>query len=300
MDSKKVNALFTALEYGSLTAAAQQLGYTQAGMTNMMNSLEEELGLSLLVRGKSGVHLSSDGQTIQPELRNFLSAAQELERRAKNIKNSASDGIRVGTYSSVARQWLPQVLSDFADVHPETEVSVVMGGIVDSYEMVKKAEVDCAFVSYQSTMMKSLAWTPLHDDELLAILSEDYSLEGDAFPVAAFSGESFIMPSLGFDLDINPVFNSTSGKISPRTSYTNMDDASVVSMVKHGFGISILSRMVLEGMADGIKAVSIAPAAYRRIGIIADKRRMNDKNIRHFIESTKRSVRDMYGSLAEA
>ena len=43
MESKKCRALLTALEAGSLTAAAAELGYTQAGMTNMMNSLEAEL-----------------------------------------------------------------------------------------------------------------------------------------------------------------------------------------------------------------------------------------------------------------
>ena len=58
MDSKKIYALLTAIDCGSLTAAAEKLGYTQSGLTHMMNSLENELGLNLLVRSKSGVHLA--------------------------------------------------------------------------------------------------------------------------------------------------------------------------------------------------------------------------------------------------
>ena len=58
MDSKKVHALLLAIEKGSLTSAATELGYTQSGLTHMMNALEEELGLNLLVRSKNGVRLS--------------------------------------------------------------------------------------------------------------------------------------------------------------------------------------------------------------------------------------------------
>lgn len=50
MDSKKIYALLAAIDCGSLTAAAEKLGYTQSGLTHMMNSLENELGLNLLVR----------------------------------------------------------------------------------------------------------------------------------------------------------------------------------------------------------------------------------------------------------
>ena len=54
MDTKKTRALLLALEKGSLTAAAEELGYTQSGLTHMMNSLEDEAGISLLVRSKVG------------------------------------------------------------------------------------------------------------------------------------------------------------------------------------------------------------------------------------------------------
>ena len=54
MDTKKTKALLLALERGSLTAAAEELGYTQSGLTHMMNSLEDELGIRLLVRSKVG------------------------------------------------------------------------------------------------------------------------------------------------------------------------------------------------------------------------------------------------------
>ena len=75
MDTKKTRALLTALEKGSLTAAAEELGYTQSGLTHMMNSLEDELGLKLLVRSKGGVRLSPSVQELLPRLRALYESA---------------------------------------------------------------------------------------------------------------------------------------------------------------------------------------------------------------------------------
>ena len=53
MDTKKLEALAAAVQYGSFTRAAEALGYTQSGMTHMMNSLERDIGFPVLLRGRA-------------------------------------------------------------------------------------------------------------------------------------------------------------------------------------------------------------------------------------------------------
>ena len=53
MDTKKLEALLTAVELGSFTRAAEVLGYTQSGLTHMMNSLEKDIGFTVLLRPRS-------------------------------------------------------------------------------------------------------------------------------------------------------------------------------------------------------------------------------------------------------
>ena len=50
MDTEKCRALIAALELGSLTAAAESLGYTPSGISRMMAALEDEMGFPLLIR----------------------------------------------------------------------------------------------------------------------------------------------------------------------------------------------------------------------------------------------------------
>ena len=95
MDSKKVSALLTAIDRGSLTAAAAELGYTQSGLTHMMNSLEDELGVSLLIRSKGGVRLSPTGQELLPKLKGFADAAAALEREADQLRLKTGSTLRL-------------------------------------------------------------------------------------------------------------------------------------------------------------------------------------------------------------
>ena len=106
MDTKKIRALLTALEKGSLTAAAEEMGYTQSGLTHMMNSLEDELGIRLLVRSKGGVRLSPAGRELLPQLTALSDCAAELERSVEKLVQRSFTVLRLGAYSSVSRQWL--------------------------------------------------------------------------------------------------------------------------------------------------------------------------------------------------
>ena len=51
MSISKYKVLLTAVDMGSFSAAAEKLGYTQSGLTHMMNALEDEFGFSILQRG---------------------------------------------------------------------------------------------------------------------------------------------------------------------------------------------------------------------------------------------------------
>ena len=72
MDIQKLQALAVIQEAGSFSRAAETLGYSQAGLTYMMNSLENEIGLRLLDRSYSGVRLSETGKTLMPKIHRLL------------------------------------------------------------------------------------------------------------------------------------------------------------------------------------------------------------------------------------
>ena len=293
MDTKKVAALLKAVEKGSLSSAAEDLGYTQSGLTHMMNALEDELGLTLLVRNKAGVRLSPTGLQLKDSMQQLMDAAEMLEHSAEALKDRSFQTIRIGSYSSVARNWLPAILADYKFSSPETSLSLSMQNITQQYAGVKNEELDCAIVSYQKELMSGLVWTPLRDDELVAVLPGSYSVEEGAFPVEYFAGMEFLMPSGGFEMDIMPIFQPLSQKQLPDFRYTNMEDAAILSMVSHGLGVSILSRLIVQGCTEKLAVVPLAPQSFRKLGIIVKDKRQNEKAIRNFISTARSTLKNM-------
>ena len=294
MDTKKIAAMLAAVEKGSLTSAARELGYTQSGLTHMMNALEAELGLNLLVRSKNGVHLSPAGQELLPHIKKLLEASQELDAAAGALRERSFATLRLGAYASVAGQWLPSVLAAFRRLSPETDVVMDVGGVVEVYDKLKNDELDCAIVSYQEALCQGLQVVPLADDALLAILPPG-SCETAAFPLSGFEGREFLMPSFDFNLDIDPLFEQGLEKIASRVRHTNLDDAGIVSMVAHGLGVSILSTLIMRGIPENVQALPLEPPAVRRLCIAMSERRQNDRNIRRFIRCAQSVVERLEG-----
>ena len=296
MDAKKVQALLAAVDLGSLTSAASELGYTQSGLTHMMNSLETELGLTLLLRGKSGVRLSPAGQELLPELRSLADAADALDLAAEQLRQRNCSTLRLGAYSSIARHWVPQIMAEYRKVCPDTQVSLIMDGLVELYSAVRDDQLDCIMTSYDESLAQGFGWIPLWEDELVAVLPESFSLEGDVMPVEHFDESQFLMPSQGADTYILPIFAASPRKIGPHIITTNLDDESIVSMVEHGLGVSLLSRLVVKGMSYQVKIVPISPKYFRSLGIIVSEKRMHDKNIRRLISCSQSIITAKYGS----
>lgn len=105
MDTKKLEALAAAVEYGSFTRAAENLGYTQSGLTHMMNSLEKDIGFPVLLRGRQGVRLTPAGERIFPLIRNLLVADEALGREIGRINTNREETVRIAAYSSIAIHW---------------------------------------------------------------------------------------------------------------------------------------------------------------------------------------------------
>lgn len=297
MDTKKIRALLTALDMGSLTAAAEELGYTQSGLTHMMNSLEDELGVKILVRSKGGVRLSSAGRELLPQLQALLRCSDELTQSVEKLIQKNGTLLRLGAYSSVARQWLPAILAELRRVSPEIKVSITTGGMRDIYESVRRGELDCGIVSYQPSLIQGIRWVALHDDPLLAILPADTALTDGAFAVKDFEGREFLMPADDFELDILPMLEQGQGRerITPEFRYTGLDDATIVSMTAHGLGVSVLSELVMDGISDKVETAPLTPPAFRRLGIAVSESLQNDRNIRSFVLCARTTMHSMYG-----
>lgn len=287
MDSLKFYALLRAVEHGSLTKAAEELGYTQAGLTHMMNRLEKEIGITLLQRTKSGVTLTPDGKKILPLIRSFSEQGLKLEKAIRNLTENNDTVIRIASYASITNHWLPVIISNFQKDFPKVRFELHVGNHDEICRLVSDDEIDLGFTSKPDIL--SSDWIHLQNDPLYAVLPPDCEIDSQSVPVSIFNSKAFFMPTYGFDYDIMKTLKENN--LNPIINRTALDDATVVSMVSHGLGYSILPKLVLTGMAGSFIAKPIEPQTSRELGILI-KSKNNLSPVAHkFINYCKQQIK---------
>lgn len=291
MESKKLEALLMAVDLGSFTKASEVLGYTQSGLTHMMNSLEREIGFPLLDRGRYGVRLTAEGERIAPVIREFLQANANLDDAIAQVSSSRNETIRVAAFASMAMHWLPDILYQFRSECPNVDVDIRMADDVDSpYELLRQGKMDVIFASRQKE--DPYEWIHLADDRFYAVLPKDDPMgNGDSFAIQSFEGREFIMPSRGFDKDILGTFNREN--VHPNIRPTMVDDPIVVSMVEHGLGISMMTELTLRGRTERVRVVPVTPSASRELGLALRSTADAPQSLKKFIACVQRVVPEL-------
>ena len=110
MSFQKYLALLKAAELGSISQAAEQLGYTQPAVSRMVADLEAEWQVDLLRRSRNGVEPSSECLRLLPILRAIAADREALDFAISEFHGTQTGLIRVGIFTSVADMWIPNLL----------------------------------------------------------------------------------------------------------------------------------------------------------------------------------------------
>ena len=121
MNIQKYMAFVKTVEYGSFTKAARILNYSQSGISRMINDLEKEWGVPILERGRQGVRLTSEGLKLLPFAEGVCKEYQKLQTQVDELNGLQSGIIRIGTFSSAATHWLPNIIKEFQKDYPNID-----------------------------------------------------------------------------------------------------------------------------------------------------------------------------------
>jgi len=278
---QKYMAFVKAVEYGSFTKAAEILNYSQSGISRMINDLEKEWNVSLLERGRAGVRLTSDGFMLLPFAQNVCNEHQKLLIRVDELNGLQSGLIRIGTFSSVATHWLPNIIKKFQMEYPNIDYELLLGDYTEIENWILEGRVDCGFLRLPTLPEFSTIF--LEQDKLKVVLPENHPLaDCEGFPIKALCDYPFMLLEKGAKAEISEIFERH--RISPQIHFTTWDDYAIMSMIESGLGISILPQLILQRIPYRIVAKELEIPAFRKIGIALRDEKSASLAVKRFLE----------------
>lgn len=274
----QLRSLIAVADAGGFSEAAAELGVSQSSLSEAVAKLEDVVGRPLLRRSPAGTVVTPAGARVLAHARTAVQAAGDVLLAAQDDRELAGV-LRVASFRSTATHLLPPVLAAFRRDHPAVTVRLLDGEADGGGEaQVRDGQADIALVVGEA--MPGLRVTPLLDDEYLFVAPESRGTQPVTFE--ELTASALLLP---------PGLNSCHVRvqsylrplgISP-AAVTEIDQDSVIlGMVRHGLGVTVMPRLALLPLPDGLVALPLPQSLTRPLAVATLPHRSHLPVIRTF------------------
>jgi DNA-binding transcriptional LysR family regulator len=144
LDMGALRSFATAVRTGSMGRAAEELERTQPAISQQLRRLEDVLGCRLLRRTARGVVMTAEGEAFLPLVERILALNDEAQIHVRSRISATVRQRRVGIIEDVAAGGLQMALADFAQVHPQLELDVIVADGTAMREAFGAGKLDLA------------------------------------------------------------------------------------------------------------------------------------------------------------
>jgi DNA-binding transcriptional LysR family regulator len=117
--------LFVAVcEERNIARAAAREALVASAVSKRIGAMEQDLGTTLLVRGRRGIEPTAAGQTLLRQAREVLGAMERMHAELSEFASGVQGSVRVVASASALAEWLPEDIAAFLDRHQGVRVSI--------------------------------------------------------------------------------------------------------------------------------------------------------------------------------
>lgn len=262
-------------EQGSLTAAAEQLGYAQPSVSEQVRSLEKTIGADLFRRVGRGVVPTTVAEALRPHAERTLAAAEEARRAAQSVTALETGTIRFGMFGTARLYASAGLVADVLARHPGVRVELVGQNSSDVLEDLRRGRLEAAMIAMPQVSSEGMEITPVARDELVYI-SADPDRLASTVTAARLAHAALVMPETTWrSVDSTRIVLRRmlhEAGHNPQTRIEVEDVETAVELVGMGLADSVIPHgaavQLLPRLAPEAGWVSLRPRQYDTIAIV--------------------------------
>ncbi|MBQ6504356.1 MAG: LysR family transcriptional regulator [Flexilinea sp.] len=263
MDTEKYKTLICAIDTGSLTAAAEKLGYTPSGISRSVLAVEEEFGFPLLVRAKSGVTPTTDCEKLLPIIRNLLRIEEQLKQTADRICSLETGSVTVGTAYPIYDQILSRQIVAFRKQRPNINIKLIEGTSSELSHKLGLHELDFCIISQRANIP---VFYPLQRDSICAWVPSFHPATGKGiYQVADLWTDDYI--ELFPDQETDNSLFLARNHLRPNVCASTSDIYAAYAMVEAGLGVVLINTLLSRPRSGDVLSLPLDRSSDFEIGI---------------------------------
>ncbi|WP_404787227.1 LysR family transcriptional regulator [Altericista sp. CCNU0014] len=264
MNISHLKVFMTVVEKGSFSLAALELGVSQSAVSRAIASLEQELGVSLLARGRFGAYATDFGDRAKVHFQQILQAEAAIEAEANREKNLYGGRVRIASFRSGATHILPPLIAKFSQRFPHVEVSLVEADPNTVEQALREHRVDIGLMPLPRTSADFETWEIMRD-EFVVLLPPSTRPAPDPLTWEDLRRCAFILYNYA-ECTTAVRQHWQYWKQSLKVAYEIKEDSTIVSMVSQGLGAAVLPKLAALPIPEKIQVRSLPNPLERNIG----------------------------------
>lgn len=242
LDLNRLRVLAAVARHGSVTAAANELHYSQPSVSHHLARLEAETGAQLFQRVGRGIRLTDAGRVLAERATEILGRVESASAELDAHVGLSAGRVRVAVFGSALVALMPEVSTALAAKHPGLRLDLVDTHPPEAFAMLRAGEVDVAIVfRYDETEPDpaGIRLTHLQDDPTY-LLTTDERGQISEHRDARWVGGCLRCRAHLVELCSREGFE-------PEIAYSTDDMVAIQALVAAGMGVATIPGLALRG-----------------------------------------------------
>ncbi|MCM1983111.1 LysR family transcriptional regulator [Lyngbya confervoides] len=254
----------TVVRAGSFSHAALELGISQSAVSRAIASLEDELRVCLLSRGRFGARPTRLGERVLHLSQQILDLRQQIETEVDRELKLQGGRVRLASFRSAATHLLPPLIAHFSQRFPGVEISLQEADPQTIVRNLRQSDVDIGIIPLPRQTEDLDIWE-IARDEFVALLPKAQTPIPDPLSWGDLNRYTFILLNYAECTTVVQDHWKNWGQ-TLRVGYQITQDSTIVSMVSQGLGAAILPKLAALPIPENVCIRSLPVPLERRIG----------------------------------
>jgi len=170
MDIKNLEILLVLDDEKHFKRASEKLNISQPALSMKLKSLENEIGVTLVKRGKNFMGLTSEGIVLKNRFSNIVKEYSEIKQLSSELKNSLSGTLRIGVIPT-AQLEIANIINFFVQKHKNVNTKVISMPSSKIDEQLHDYKIDIGITYLENEPIKGVIKIPFYDERYFLISS---------------------------------------------------------------------------------------------------------------------------------